>query len=229
MITKDNSFAQWRCYARGTMWRKSKGYIVHTLKGDGHGSVEHTHRTPGKPATVRRIYESYGMIVKFIMPLIRAKFPSLPVSDKEFMRLVIMTIATETRGKGGKESVRHEPGYISDNETPHRVSAGLMQTLLSNAREDLQNDQLTVDHLLNPLVSIMAGMMYIANREALHIYDPVLLLATYNAGRPKYTLKNHWHMVCYWHEGSTKCHIDWGISRYNDFVFYEQYVMKEGE
>jgi len=218
---------QWKCFAHGNMWRNNSGYINHIAVKDAHGAMEHTHRTPGRPATVQRIYEEYGTMMKFILPMIRAKCSDLDVTDNEFIRLVVMTIATETRGKGGLESIRHEPGYKNDIESPHRVSAGLMQTLLSSAQKDLENDKLTVDHLLNPFVSIMAGMMYIANRIDLHQFDPVLLLATYNAGRPIYSYKNPWHLRCYWHEGSAKCHIDWGLSRYNDFVYYEQKVKKE--
>lgn len=51
------------------------------------------------------------------------------------VELIVATICTESRGK--PEAIRTEPGCRSDQETPGRVSPGLMQTLISAARETL--------------------------------------------------------------------------------------------
>ena len=54
---------------------------------------------------------------------------------------------------------------MSDEQTPHKVSAGLMQTLISTAREAMQ---MSVDRewLLRPANSIEAGTAYIARQAA---------------------------------------------------------------
>jgi hypothetical protein len=106
--------------------------------------------TGGRPATVARVLEDYGdSIVRW------AAHYLTPVE------LIVATICTETRGRA--EALRTEPGYISDNETPHRVSCGLTQTLISTARECLVEDGAIVDRdwLFEPDNAIRAGAAYI--------------------------------------------------------------------
>ena len=54
--------------------------------------------------------------------------------------LIIATITTVSVGKA--DSRREEPGFISVNAAPHRVSVGLMQTLISTIGETLHNDKI---------------------------------------------------------------------------------------
>ncbi|MGC4064848.1 MAG: transglycosylase SLT domain-containing protein [Polyangiaceae bacterium] len=94
--------------------------------------------------------------------------------------LIVATIATESAGKA--DSVRLEPGYKSDEETPHRVSVGLTQTLISTARETMQMS-FGRDWLLEPHNAILAGASYIAKQARMTGLDPPLVAAAYNAGK----------------------------------------------
>lgn len=107
-------------------------------------------------------------------------------------------------------SIRYEPGYISPEDTPGLVSAGLMQTLLSTARAvvaefpDLapldrqgKSRALHLGDLLDPAMSLLLGAGYLAmQREQYkgtikHLRDGaaagrgldfVLATGSYNAG-----------------------------------------------
>jgi murein DD-endopeptidase MepM/ murein hydrolase activator NlpD len=145
----------------GVRWRLTpKGIEV-----DGSG-VE---RTKGEPKTVKRIWESFGDSINrwaehFQVPCV----------------LIVATIATETGGKS--DSIRIEPGYVSDQETPHRVSPGLMQTLISTARSTLNDKNIDSSWLLVADNSIKAGTSYIAEQKGKTGFDPPKVACAYNAG-----------------------------------------------
>jgi soluble lytic murein transglycosylase-like protein len=178
-------------------------------------------RTKGKPSTVRRIWQ------EFEAP-IRAAGTEFAVP----VQILVATAATESRGDPG--AVRHEPGYAislveglpndatlkwlngnhgelplaafaaADDETPHRVSPGIMQTLISTAREALHDPSLGRVELLSPDVSIAAAAAYIrsqADRDEARatFMDPVLVAAAYNAGslRKETATANPWRLRCY--------------------------------
>src|SRR4051794_37888263 len=61
-------------------------------------------------------------------------------------------------------------------------SVGLMQTLVTTARQVLGMTNLTADDLLNPATSIRAGTAYIAQQRVSTHFDPPLVAAAYNAG-----------------------------------------------
>src|SRR5207253_652812 len=107
--------------------------------------------------------------------------------------LIVATICTESGGKA--DAVRLEPGYVSDEQTPHKVSPGLMQTLISTARETMQ---MSFDRswLLQPGNSILAGSSYIARQASLTGFDPPLVAAAYNAGKLAYQNggQNRWKL-----------------------------------
>src|SRR5919202_3217589 len=107
-------------------------------------------RTKGSPTTVTRVWESYGDAINRT-----ARARRVPCE------LIIATICTESGGRA--DAQREEPGFVSDAETPNKVSAGLMQTLLSTASDTLQ---MSVDRrwLLEPANSIEAGTAYIAKQ-----------------------------------------------------------------
>jgi hypothetical protein len=96
--------------------------------------------------------------------------------------LILATIATESGGDA--RAIRQEPGCDAADpaRTPHRVSAGLMQTLLSTAREALRDPALKLEALCSPVVSIRAGAEVIARQSAVTRYDPPLVACAYNAG-----------------------------------------------
>ncbi len=112
------------------------------------------------------------------------------------VELLLATACTESAGRA--EAVREEPGFLDDRTTPHRVSPGMMQTLISTAREALADPRLDRAALLRPEVSLAAGAAYI-RRQALRgrsptAFDPPLVAVAYNAGslRPA---DNPWGMV----------------------------------
>ena len=106
--------------------------------------------------------------------------------------------------------MRYEPGYVSPEDTPGRVSAGLMQTLLSTARAVVEmypdvaprglDGAPRVPHLgdlLDPALSLLWGAGYLAHQREQYSgvikgltdgtrpgrgLDFVLATGSYNAG-----------------------------------------------
>ncbi len=163
-------------------------------------------RTSGKPATVTKIWESRNKEInkwtkKFSVPC----------------ELIIATIATES---GNNEKARREePGFISDEKTPHRVSVGLMQALLSTAASVLGKEKVTAKWLENPSNSIQAGVAYISQQGKKTNLDPPKVACAYNAGGIYHNQgeKNRWKMRQY--PLGTSHHCDRFIKWYNDAVF----------
>lgn len=158
-------------------------------------------RTPGKPATCRRIWTTYrAELAAWARWYSTAEELRLPVPP--LLPLLIATAATETAGDARK--VRKEPGFQSYRATPHRVSIGLCQTLISSARDALAGDgvpawQVTHETLLVPAVSIRAAAAYLAATRDDHLLDPPRVAAAYNAGRVKVRPApgNPWSLHCY--------------------------------
>lgn len=162
--------------------------------------------TRGEPVTMRRIYKEYGKLIRFW-----AVHYDVPVE------LIAATIATETRGDPA--ATREEPGFISDDVTPHHVSTGLMQTLISTAREalrvDIPEEVINREWLNNPSNSIMAGTAYIKQQEWFTHFHPPMVAAAYNAGRIyEEGSSNRWRMRCY--PLNTGHHIDRFVLWFND-------------
>ena len=168
--------------------------------------------TGGEPATVRRIWQGFG--------------PALEAAGHEFgvpVELLIATIATESSGRA--DATRLEPGYQSDAATPHRVSIGLTQTLISTARDALRNPAVDRAFLLRPEGAIRAGAAYIARQKSLTGYDPPLVACAYNAGSLRHnpSPRNRWRMVQY--PIGTSAHADRFVAFFNDcfLLFHEQH------
>jgi hypothetical protein len=125
--------------------------------------------TVGEPETVRRVWREYGQSIE-----------KWCTSAGVPMELVIATICTESSGRADAE--RLEPGYSSDRETPGRISLGLMQTLISTARNTLEMPEIDRAWLLNPDNSIRAGTAYIAKQARVTGFDPPKVACAYNAG-----------------------------------------------
>lgn len=113
--------------------------------------------------------------------------------------LVVATICTESGGD--PRARRLEPGCdpVHPARTPHRISVGLMQTLLSTAREALGDPSLDLAALENPSTSIRAGMAYMRRQAAVTRFDPPLVACAYNAGSVRYQASpgNRWRMAQY--------------------------------
>ena len=162
-------------------WRLSAGGI----EVAGEAGVR---RTPGNPRTAAACWALHRAALeaaaqRFLVPV----------------ELLIATACTESGGRAG--AVREEPGYVDDAATPHRVSPGLMQTLISTAREALGDRTLDRARLLDPMVSAMAGAAYIRRQaRAARLptgYDPPLVAIAYNAGslRPSRDATDPWGLV----------------------------------
>lgn len=170
-------------------------------------------RTRGQPVTVSRIWEQFGddisrWSVHFGVPA----------------ESLIATIATESGGKA--DAVREEPGYVSDDITPNKVSPGLMQTLISTASSALHNNDIDRQWLLVPAHSIQAGTAYIASQWEMTQYDPPKIACAYNAGAIYHNNNetNRWKMRQY--PMGTGEHTDRFVKWFNDcmFVFDREHV-----
>ena len=126
-------------------------------------------RSPGTLVTVPRVWNEFGALI--VQSAAKHRVP---------VELILATMCTESSGRPRAE--REEPGWQSDELTPHRVSAGLMQTLISTAREATKNNQLTRASLFQPDVSIDAGTAYMAKQRVPTRLDPPLVACAYNAG-----------------------------------------------
>jgi hypothetical protein len=112
------------------------------------------------------------------------------------VELLIATACTESAGRA--DAVREEPGFTSDAATPNRVSPGLMQTLISTAREALSDPTLDRQMLLDPAVSAAAAAAYIKRQSnATTRFDPPLVATAYNAGslRMNSDASNPWGLI----------------------------------
>lgn len=146
--------------------------------------LDGTLRRAGTP-TAARAWANHGAAMQRV-----ARAQGVPVE------LLLATACTESGGRA--DAVREEPGFLDDASTPHRVSPGLMQTLISTAREALADPRLDRAALLNPETSLAAGTAYI-RRQALNGrmptgFDPPLVSIAYNAGSLR-RADNPWGLV----------------------------------
>lgn len=139
--------------------------------------------TPGEPVTVRRVWRDFGESIDTWSTALR-----VPVE------LIIATMCTES--SGNPRAHREERGYVDDGATPDRVSVGLMQTLISTARETLEDPQIDRAWLENPDNSIRTGTAYIARQSRITNLDPPKVACAYNAGGLYYQGggENRWKM-----------------------------------
>jgi hypothetical protein len=117
---------------------------------------------------------------------------------------------------------RREPGYVNPLATAGRVSLGAHHVLISTALS-LRPETATVTGeprqaaIVDLVCRLPAESLYAAdlairyfNRAyALHLNQPPLLAATYNAGRPRYDASNPWNLKQYGE------HIDRWVRYYN--------------
>jgi hypothetical protein len=166
--------------------------------------------TGGEPKTVREVWQRYGDPIEEWA----AKF-GVPVE------IIIAMICTET--SGDSRATREEPGYISDAKTPGKVSVGLMQTLITTAREALGEDDIDRDWLLEPGNSIWAGTAYITKQWKITHFDPPKVACAYNAGNVLYneSAGNRWKMKQY--PIGSSAHADRFVKWFNDcFIMFEK-------
>ena len=184
--------------------RRFEGSVLWSLTEDG-VSIENKPPlgTTGEPNTVIRIWDTYGLSIQRWSEAL-----NVPTE------LIIATICTESGGNPAAR--REEPGYISEAQTPHRVSVGLMQTLISTAQSTLKLDQIDGQWLLDADNSIRAGTAYIAQQSRHTLYDPPVVACAYNAGGVYYndSQQNRWRMRQYPIDSSK--HADRYVEWFND-------------
>ena len=173
-------------------------------------------RTRGEPRTMAVLLEEYGPAIvaasmhchiptAWIAGMIAIEAERLPgtlsfdpisIRDEDF-----------AAGDVGRELERYR-------ERPHRVSAGLMQTLLATARAMNEEHQwfgdegrlgaaygpagsLDLADLCVPERSILLGTAYMRHQVGRFDADPILIVGAYNAGGVYETSKNPWRIRTY--------------------------------
>lgn len=198
----DENLTEWHSKYGGREWR---------LTNEGIETREGIERTAGEPITMRTIWDDFGDDIQHACW-------EMDVSPDVVAAMIPIEAARQSDGHYDPESVREEPGYTSDEETPHRVSPGVMQTLISTARDmagkyDLYDeDDVDRQMLFEPKHSIMLGTAYLAHQIERYGRDPVLLCAAYNAGSVRETGRNPWKLRVY---GKTR--LDRYVAWFNDF------------
>lgn len=98
------------------------------------------------------------------------------------LELLVACSLTEGAVADPEKSVRKEPGYISDAQTPNRISVGLCQLLISTARSVMKDPAINRAWLSVPLNNLRACAAYMKQQAPRTYFDPVLVACAYNAG-----------------------------------------------
>lgn len=188
----------WKSRFGGREWMLTR-YGVLSRDPSDHADEE-AHRTDGQPVSVSTYLAHWRTTIE-------------TVSDEEGVPvdIILATLATENgpaRLRDGKPVIRpprKEPGYVSDRETPHRISVGPCHVLISTARGAMGNDRINRAWLLDLENNLRASFRALARKDARHGhgYDPILAAATYNSGgiydasNPRSRFHNRWHLRSY--------------------------------
>lgn len=173
----------------GIQWRVTPLGVE--IEGEG------VQRTPGEPVTMRRLIHEWGSKIQAVCLI-----TSIPAE------LLLMTIATEGAlsyrdGKLSYPPLRQEPGYVSDEGTPHRISFGPMHVLLSTYRSVMKTPKADRQDAMRLSHNLMAGALFMRSGLSTTGLDPILVAARYNAGSlvpadsrtSRYY--NRWHLRSY--------------------------------
>ena len=182
----------WQSRYGGIEWRTTPDGVE--TRTDG---VLRSRPAGSAPVTIRRYWFAF-----------RDELRAAAAATGVPLELLLMTIATESGARWDPvrldwtyPAVRLEPGYVSDESTPHRISVGPCHLLLSTARTVLGRPRLTRAELQDRAVNLLAAARYIRDQRHLTGYDPILVAAAYNSGgihdasrttRPEF--KNRWHL-----------------------------------
>jgi hypothetical protein len=157
-------------------------------------------RTGGEPATIRRIWGEWSPHIQHWSYVC-----GIPAE------LLLATVATESRRDLDPRQDRQEPGYVSDETTPERVSVGLCHPLISTARA-VTGFACGRHWLQEPRNNLMIAALVIRGDAVMTGLDPILVAAKYNAGTIRETLSNPFRLR------STGDHLSRFASWYNDAV-----------
>lgn len=189
----------------GRGWTLTSGGVV--VDGSGRPA-----RTKGVPRTMRLYMACWADELRAASEATR-----VPLS------LLLMTIATENGPARVDENRPHvipwrkEPGYTSDQATPHRISFGPCHVLISTARAAMGDQGIDRAWCLNVANNILAAARYIAGQRQKTGFDPILVAAAYNAGG-LYPAPpgDRWHNP--WHIRTFGSHLDRAAAWYGDAV-----------
>lgn len=168
----------WRQYHNGIRWRVRESGVIEV---EGEGIL----RTEGNPRTAETNWLDY----RANWLAAQEEF-SVPVH----IALSVMLVEAWPPFHGfhrNPQQDREEPGYTSDEATSHKVSSGIMHTLLSTAQSEHRKRGLferppTREDLYFPDRSIRAGVAYLATLAERYGMEPMLLQVGYNAGGVKH-------------------------------------------
>lgn len=188
------------------------GYILASTKSSIRGiesiprpDESWLYRTKGHPSTMEQLLADYGPIIREASELF-----NVPVQTICGMIAIEASRMKTDKRRFDPRSIRLEPGYESDKHTPHRVSPGLGQTLLTTANQMLKkvpefSHEVAVDRqdLFIPNYSIKLSTAYIRHQmdrfesdEVGNPEDPIFnAVAAYNAGSVKPSNNNPWGLL----------------------------------
>ena len=170
---------EWHTMFEGQPWRVASDGVE--LRHIG------TMRTPGEPLTIRALWRQY-----------RAEIQQWAHRYGVSVELLLATIATESipiNGIRDPKQVRLEPGFRSDDTTPHKVSVGLTHVLIETARRALGYHPLPRAWLQVPTNNLHAAAAIMRMDADRHGFDPIKVAACFNAGSLQDTSKNPWHLL----------------------------------
>ena len=178
----------------------ASGHILLEPWGDESGGIV---RTGGEPLTMAVMWDDFGHAIT-------ASSARFGVPREWIMGMIAIEATRLNRTKHfNPQCVREEPGYESDEATPHRVSPGLMQTLISTADGENRrthvfmtldgstHQKITRAMLFQPERSIALGASYMARQIERYGPSSLKVCAAYNAGSLKKTDRNEFRMLAY--------------------------------
>ncbi len=155
---------QWQSFRDSVPWRLTANGIV-----TGRGPVRIPARERYRLESVPAAWRKYGN-------LIRAASRRYRVPAELFLTIIVNESALKPR------AFQTYRGYISDEETPDRVSVGLGAILISTARYLFRDPSIDRAWLEDPANNIRAIGVYLNWRYRLTGFDPPKVAAAYNAG-----------------------------------------------
>lgn len=173
--------------------------------------ITYVPRTRGEPWSVRRYLAYWREPLRTV-----AEEERVPIS------LLLMVIATENgpaRVEGTQvryKQIRAEPGYVSDEDTPHRISVGPCHLLISTARDVMDDPEIDRSWLSDVGHNLRACGRYIRWQRRMTGLDPIKVAAAYNAGGLYRALPGESSLGNAWHLRTYGEHLDRAAAWYGD-------------